>query len=67
TTQNSVDYALRPVWRLTTNWHGKSYHFAINGQTGKLIGDLPIDKGRFFSLLAGITIPLGILLKLFIF
>ena len=39
----------------------------INGQTGKLIGDLPIDKGRFFGLLAGITIPLGILLKLFIF
>ena len=67
TTQNSVDYALLPVWMLTTNWHGKSYHFAINGQTGKLIGDLPIDKGRFFSLLAGITIPLGILLKLFIF
>ena len=67
TTQNSVDYALLPVWMLTTNWHGKSYHFAINGQTGKLIGDLPIDKGRLFGLLAGITIPLGILLKLFIF
>lgn len=67
TTQNSVDYALLPVWMLTTNWHGQSYHFAINGQTGKLIGDLPIDKGRLFGLLAGITIPLGILLKLFIF
>ncbi len=67
TTQNSVDYALLPVWMLTTKWHGKQYRFAINGQTGKLIGDLPIDMGRFFGLLAGITIPLGILLKLLIF
>lgn len=67
TSQNSVDYALLPVWMLTTNWHGKRYHFAINGQSGHLIGDLPIDKGRFFGLLAAITIPLGILLKLFIF
>ncbi len=66
-TQNNVDYALLPVWMLTTNWHGKQYRFAINGQTGKLIGNLPVDMGRLLGLLAGITIPLGILLKLFIF
>lgn len=67
TSENTVSYALLPVWMLTTNWRGKHYRFAINGQTGRLIGDLPIDPGRFCGLLAAITIPLGILLKLFIF
>ena len=26
----------------------KIYHFAMNGQTGKLIGDIPLDKKRVF-------------------
>lgn len=37
-------YALYPVWILNTTWNGKPYIFAMNGQTGKLIGDLPIGK-----------------------
>ena len=40
-------YALFPVWLLTTNWNGEKYTFAMNGQTGKLVGDLPVDKGAF--------------------
>ncbi len=41
-----VKYALLPVWMLSTQWKGKNFLFAMNGQTGKLIGDLPIDKGK---------------------
>ena len=41
-------YALLPVWLLVTNWKGDRYVFAMNGQTGKLIGDLPVDRGRFW-------------------
>ncbi|MGN1133591.1 MAG: hypothetical protein ACI4RN_03950 [Oscillospiraceae bacterium] len=37
-------YALYPVWVLNTVWKGKQYTFAMNGQTGKLVGDLPFDK-----------------------
>lgn len=37
-------YALYPVWILNTSWNGKKYTFAMNGQTGKLVGDLPLDK-----------------------
>ena len=40
------EYALMPVWYLITNWNGKQWTFAMNGQTGKFIGDLPIDKGK---------------------
>ena len=31
---------------LSPNWKGKNFLFAMNGQTGKLIGDLPMDKGK---------------------
>jgi DNA-directed RNA polymerase subunit RPC12/RpoP len=37
-------YALYPVGLLNTTWDKKKYTFAMNGQTGKLIGDLPLDK-----------------------
>ena len=36
---------MAPVWMLNTKWNGKTYTFAMNGQTGKLVGDLPVDSG----------------------
>ena len=48
-------YALYPVWLLNTSWNGKQYHFAMNGQTGKFVGDLPMDKGAFCRWLFGIA------------
>lgn len=41
-----VKYALLPVWLLTTKWKDQTYLFAMNGQTGKFVGDLPIDSGK---------------------
>ena len=43
----AAKYALFPVWLLNTSWNGQNYTFAMNGQTGKLVGDLPMDKGLF--------------------
>ncbi|MBQ1696796.1 MAG: hypothetical protein II075_02830 [Bacteroidales bacterium] len=43
-----VEYVMLPVWMLNTIWKGKPYIFAMNGQTGKLVGDVPIDKGKWF-------------------
>ncbi len=40
-------YALYPVWLLNTSWQGKKYTFAMNGQTGKFVGDLPMDKSKY--------------------
>ena len=37
---------------------GKNYLFAMNGQTGRLIGYLPISKGKFLAWFAGIAVPL---------
>ena len=44
--QDHAHYALLPVWLLSTRWQDQNYLFAMNGQTGKLIGDLPVSKGR---------------------
>ena len=40
----SAKYALLPVWILNTTWNGTKYLFAMNGQTGKFVGNLPLDK-----------------------
>ncbi len=53
--QNGVaKYALYPVWILNTTWQGEKYTFAMNGQTGKFVGNLPMDKGAFVKWLIGI-------------
>ncbi len=36
-------YALLPVYIFSTTYHGKVYNFAMNGQSGKFAGDLPMD------------------------
>ncbi len=41
---NDTKYALLPVWILSTSWEGKIWTFAMNAQTGKFTGDLPVSK-----------------------
>ena len=53
-----VQYALLPVWILNTKWEGKDYLFAMNGQTGKLVGNLPVSTKRVIGLFAAIAAPL---------
>ena len=38
-----AEYALLPVYLLTKKYRGKNYLFAINGQSGKIVGDVPVD------------------------
>ena len=58
--RGKVHYALMPVWMLNTKWQGKDFLFAMNGQTGKLVGDLPVSWGKFWGMFAGITALLSI-------
>jgi DNA-directed RNA polymerase subunit RPC12/RpoP len=54
--ENSVaKYALYPVWLLTTRWNGENFLFAMNGQTGKFVGDLPLDKKAMWKWFFGIA------------
>ena len=51
-------YALYPVWILKTSWNGKDYIFAMNGQTGKFVGDIPTDTALIKKL--GLLIGTGV-------
>lgn len=61
-----VKYALLPVWMLSTQWKGKNFLFAMNGQTGKLIGDLPVDKGKLALFCAGAFAVVAGLVSMFL-
>ena len=60
--RGAVKYVMLPVWLLSTRWNGKSFLFAMNGQTGKLIGDLPVSMGRYWGWFAAIAAPLAAIL-----
>lgn len=45
----NVHYALLPVWLLNTKWNGKNYLYAMNGQTGKFVGELPVSGKRVWT------------------
>ena len=57
----AAHYALLPVWLLNTTWNGQKFTFAVNGQTGKVAGDLPMDKSTYTKWLLGITAAVGVL------
>lgn len=42
--EGKARYALLPVWILNTTWRDEKYIFAMNGQTGKFVGNLPCDN-----------------------
>ncbi len=53
----NINYALFPVWILNTKWEDKLYTFAMNGQSGKIVGNLPLDKKaywRTFTIMAAL-------------
>ncbi len=47
-------YAMYPVWILNTTYKGEKYLFGMNGQTGRFVGNLPMDKGKFAGTMAAI-------------
>ena len=49
-----AEYGMLPVWLLSSNWQGKTYLFAMNGQSGKMIGDLPVSKPKLAAWVTGI-------------
>ena len=55
----NAKYALYPVWILNTTYEGNKYTFAMNGQTGKFVGDLPLDKKAYMRWLFGLTAAIG--------
>lgn len=53
--QTDVKYVLLPVWALNTNYRGKTFKFAMNGQTGKFVGEAPVSWTKFFIWLVSLS------------
>lgn len=57
-----TSYVLLPVWMLHTKYKDKTYIYAMNGQTGKITGTLPICKSKAIAFFAGITSVISVVL-----
>lgn len=53
---DSVKYAMAPVWILTTKYQNTPYTFVVNGQTGKFVGSLPVDETKAKLYMAAATL-----------
>lgn len=42
----SSEYVLLPVWMVNVKYKDKYYTFAMNGQTGEIVGDIPLNKNK---------------------
>jgi len=53
--QGTPEYVMLPVWMMNIKYEDKIYTMAMNGQTGKFIGNVPISKGKVAATWLGIT------------
>ncbi len=63
-----VKYAMIPVWIMPTRYKGKVYEFVMNGQTGKVVGTVPISLARcaaFWGILTVVGTVIGTVVKMF--
>lgn len=59
-------YAMLPVWLLNAEYNGEKHLYAVNGQTGKVSGSLPVDKKRVGLVFAAIAAAITAILQIFI-
>jgi DNA-directed RNA polymerase subunit RPC12/RpoP len=55
-------YVLMPAWMLTYNYKGENYYFALNGDTGKVAGRVPLSYKRLWGLFAGLTAGIALVM-----
>ena len=60
----SWKYNLLPVWVLNYKHNEKSYIYALNGQTGKVYGELPVCRKKLAGLFAGVAAGASLILTL---
>lgn len=63
-TSKEVTYVMMPVWMLNYTYRGKRYMLTMNGQTGKMVGKLPISLGRTVAWFGGIFVTVFLILSL---
>ncbi len=60
-TGQTYQLALLPVWVGNYHYHGRAFRVLVNGQTGKVAGDKPVDTVKLW-LLAALVLAVGVML-----
>ncbi len=58
----SFRHLLLPVWSTALSYRGRSYRIAVNGQTGKLVGQRPYSRAKIGGLIAVAVVLLAAIL-----
>lgn len=65
-TEKARKYALLPVWVYDFQYQGKTYQFHVNGESGKVIGEAPVNKQKvvgYGATVLGMTAVIGFLAR----
>lgn len=62
--KRNATYTLLPVWMICYDYKQSEHMFAMNGQTGKVVGKPPLSKGKIASYFGGIALVLFVLLRI---
>lgn len=63
TEQKKGHYVLFPIWMVYYDYDQQEHTFAMNGQTGKVVGKPPISKGKVFGWFTGLSASLFAAIK----
>jgi len=61
-----ISYSLFPVWILNTKYKKENYLFLMNGESGRLVGRLPVDAGKCWKYRLIFTGAIGAVLTVII-
>ena len=62
----SIDSAMFPVWFMSYRRNDRVAYVTVNGQTGKVVADIPIDPKKYIIGSILLAIPIFLLLAMFI-
>ncbi len=62
--QRNASYTLLPIWMICYDYKDSEHIFAMNGQTGKIVGKPPLSKGKIAAWIARISCGVFLLLEI---
>lgn len=60
----NAQYALLPVWMVCYHYNKKEYLFAMNGQTGKIVGKPPLSIAKIAAWFGSISVGLFLIMRI---
>lgn len=66
TSLRKADNTMYPVWFLTYRNKDRVAYMTVNGQTGKVVADMPIDPKRYLAASLLLALPIFLILNLFL-